>query len=113
MIGIYRNGVEFLHLFAPKSVPIILLPLLTPIEIILFFVRIISLSMRLCINMCVGHMILKIFLILAKQFGVAGPMVGFLYIPFLGMETAVCVLQAYIFTLLSCIYLKDAVELHH
>ena len=75
--------------------------------------RIVSLSMRLCINMCVGHMIIKIFLMLAENFGIIGPFVGLLYIPFLAMELSVAILQAYIFTILSCIYLKDAVELHH
>ena len=113
IIGFARNGVEFLHIFAPKSVPLVLLPIITPIELITFFMRIVSLSMRLCINMCVGHMILKIFLNLSLKFGPCGPLIGILYIPFLAMETAVCVLQAYIFTLLSCIYLKDAVESTH
>lgn len=113
LLGFYRQGISFVQLFCPPSVPIALIPLLAPIEIITFSMRIVSLSMRLCINMCVGHMIIKIFLMLAENFGIIGPFVGLLYIPFLAMELSVAILQAYIFTILSCIYLKDAVELHH
>ena len=110
LIGLFRNGIAFLQIFCPPSVPIALIPLISPIEIITFFMRIISLSMRLCINMSIGHMIIKIFLMLSARFG---PMVGILHIPFLGMEFFVAALQAYIFTILSCVYLKDAIQSHH
>jgi len=78
--------------------------------LITFFVRIPALAMRLCINMAVGHMLIEIFALLAAQLG---PVVGLLHIPCLALECVTAVLQAYIFTMLSCIYLKDAVQFHH
>jgi F-type H+-transporting ATPase subunit a len=110
LIGLIRNGVSFLQLFCPSSVPLLLIPLITPIELITFFVRIPALAMRLCINMAVGHMLIEIFALLAAQLG---PVVGLLHIPCLALECVTAVLQAYIFTMLSCIYLKDAVQFHH
>lgn len=112
-VGFIRQGLSFFQIFCPPSVPLPLVPLLVPVELITFFMRIVTLSMRLCINMCVGHMIIKIFLMLAERFGIVGPMIGLIHVPFLGLEVCTSILQAYIFTILSCIYLKDAIVSHH
>lgn len=112
-VAAVRHGIKFVKLFCPSGIPIWLIPLLTPIELISFFMRAFSLAIRLCINMCVGHMMLKVFLLLAARFGVFGPAIGLIYVPFLALEFGIAFLQAYIFTILSCVYLKDAVELQH
>jgi F-type H+-transporting ATPase subunit a len=112
-LAIVKNGIKFVQLFAPSGVPAWVLPLIIPIELISFFMRILSLAIRLCINMCVGHITLKILLILATKFGPAGPMIGLIYIPFFLLEVGIAFLQAYIFTILTCVYLKDGVNLDH
>lgn len=113
IIGFARNGLGFLHLFCPSGVPILVMPLLIPIEIISYFVRPVSLSVRLFLNMMVGHTMLKVFasfVILLGIFGIA-PLV-FIVI-FVGFEIFVALLQAYIFTVLTCLYLHDALHPHH
>jgi F-type H+-transporting ATPase subunit a len=113
IIGFVRNGLGFLHLFCPAGVPIFVMPLLIPIEIISYFVRPVSLSVRLFLNMMVGHTMLKVFagfVVLLGIFGIA-PLI-FIVI-FIGFELFVAVLQAYIFAVLSCLYLNDALHPHH
>ena len=112
LLAMFRHGARFIRLFVPSGVPFWLVPLITPIEIASFAIRIFSLAIRLCINMCVGHIMFKVFLMLAAKLGIFGAGIGVVYIPFFALELCVGVLQAYIFTILTCVYLRDAVELH-
>lgn len=120
LIGFIKNGVGFLRFFAPSGVPLLVMPLLVPIEIISYFVRPISLSVRLFANMMAGHTMLKVFggfvpkLIGIGIFGTIGAGVPLLFmIVFTGFEIGVAIIQAYIFTILSCLYLNDALHPHH
>lgn len=113
LLAIFRHGLKFVQLFAPAGIPLWIMPLVVPIELLSFLIRIFSLAVRLCINMCVGHITLKILLTLATKFGPVGPAMGIIYIPFFFLEIFIACLQAYIFTILTCVYLKDAVHLEH
>lgn len=112
LIGIYTHGFKFLTLFVPKGAPMVLLPLLVLIEIVSYLSRPISLGVRLFANMVAGHTMLKVF----GGFVVALGMLGFA--PFLfivaltGLELLVACLQAYVFAILTCMYLNDALHLH-
>ncbi|MDP9195788.1 MAG: F0F1 ATP synthase subunit A [Pseudomonadota bacterium] len=120
IIGFVRHGLHFLSLFVPAGVPWALAPLVIVIELVSYFARPVSLSVRLAANMLAGHMMLKIFAgfsaSLGLALGVTGYLVGILpimmNIALTGFEIFVAVLQAYVFTLLSCVYLRDALELH-
>ncbi|MEO8557535.1 MAG: F0F1 ATP synthase subunit A [Rhodospirillales bacterium] len=113
IIGIAKNGIGFLRLFAPAGVPIFVLPLLIPIEIISYFVRPVSLSVRLFLNIMVGHTMLQVFagFVILLGFAGIGPLI--FIVVFIGFELFVAVLQAYIFAILSCLYLHDALHPHH
>jgi len=121
VIGFIRHGAHFLTLFVPKGAPVWLLPLVVLIEVISYFVRPISLSVRLFANMLAGHTMMKVFagfiILLASSLGALGLFVGLLPLAFIvaltGLEVLVAVLQAYVFTILTCIYLNDALHLHH
>jgi F-type H+-transporting ATPase subunit a len=112
LTGFMHHGLGFFRVFFPSGVPIFLAPLLIPIEIISFIARPISLSLRLFVNMVAGHCILKIFASFAVMAGGLGVIPFILNIGFIGFEVLVAVVQAYIFTILSCIYLKDVLSLH-
>jgi F-type H+-transporting ATPase subunit a len=112
IVGIKQHRLHFFSLFFPKGSPLLLAPLLVPIEIISFFARPISLSLRLFVNMVAGHCILKIFSYFAAHSGVIGILPFFFNLCFIGFEVMVALIQAYIFSVLSCIYLKDVLELH-
>jgi F-type H+-transporting ATPase subunit a len=117
--GFYKNGFSFLKLFVPSGVPAWLLPLVSLIEIVSFLSRPISLAIRLFANMLAGHIILKVFagfiisLLAAGAWGVLSifPMLGIVAITML--EVLVAFLQAYVFAILTCIYLNDAVHAGH
>jgi F-type H+-transporting ATPase subunit a len=119
--GFWRHGLHFLRLFVPSGVPIYILPLVTVIEVISFVSRPISLSVSLFANMLAGHITLKVFAgfigMLATGLGAAGWLVGILplgmTIALTGLEFLVAVLQAYVFTILTCIYLNDALHPGH
>jgi len=113
IIGFVRNGFGFLRLFYPSGVPIAVMPLLIPIEVISYCVRPITLSVRLFLNMMVGHTMLKVFAGFVFLLGIwgVGPLV--FIVVFIGFELFVAVLQAYIFAVLSCLYLNDAIHPHH
>ena len=114
IIGLVKHGLNFLRFFIPSGVPISLLPILIPIEIISYFVRPISLSLRLFANMMAGHTMLKVFasfIVLLGVFGGWAPLL--LVIVLTGFEIMIAVLQAYVFTILCCLYLNDALNLHH
>jgi F-type H+-transporting ATPase subunit a len=113
VIGLARHKLRFFTFFVPKGVPIALIPMLVPIELISYLARPVSLSLRLFANMMAGHTLLKVFggfVVPLGLFGVA----PFLFIVALyGLELIVAVLQAYVFTILTCLYLNDAVHLSH
>ncbi|MBK9078996.1 MAG: F0F1 ATP synthase subunit A [Hyphomicrobium sp.] len=113
-IGFAKHGFGYLKLFVPEGVPLILLPVIVPIELISYFIRPISHSVRLFANMMAGHTMLKVFAGFAVMLPVWGKVapVGFM-VAFTGLEFVVGILQAFIFTVLTCIYLNDAVNMHH
>jgi F-type H+-transporting ATPase subunit a len=114
IIGFINHGVGYLKLFIPSGVPIILLPLIVIIEIISYLSRPISLSVRLFANMMAGHTMLKVFGGFAISLGIIG---GWLPLGFIvaltGLEILIAFLQAYVFAILTCIYLNDALNLNH
>lgn len=118
--GLWKNGLKFFKLFAPSGLPLWLMPLLVPIEIISFLSRPISLSVRLFANMFAGHIILKLFAgFVISLLGAGGAVMVFGIAPFLGavavtgLEFLVAALQAYVFAILTCIYLSDAAHAAH
>jgi len=114
VIGFIRHGVHFLSLFVPKGVPFVLLLLLVPIEIISYFVRPFSLSIRLFANMLAGHTMLKVFGGFVVMLGLIGGWAPLAFIVvFTGLELLIAFLQAYVFAILTCLYLNDAVHLSH
>ena len=114
IIGFIKHGIKYLELFVPKGVPVVLLPLIVIIEIISYLSRPISLSVRLFANMMAGHTMLKVFGGFVISLGILG---GWLPLGFsialTGLEILVAFLQAYVFAILTCIYLNDALNLHH
>jgi F-type H+-transporting ATPase subunit a len=120
LYGFMRHGLHFLRLFVPAGVPIYIVPLVTVIEVISFLSRPISLSVRLFANMLAGHITLKVFAGFVASLGALGAAGWFGAILPLGMTVAltaleflVAVLQAYVFTILTCIYLNDALHPGH
>ncbi len=114
IIGVARHGAHFLSLFVPKGVPWPLLLLLVPIEIISYFIRPFSLSIRLFANMLAGHTMLKVFGGFVVMLGILGGWAPLAFIVvFTGLEFLIAFLQAYIFAILTCLYLNDAIHLHH
>jgi F-type H+-transporting ATPase subunit a len=116
--GFLTHGIGFLKLFVPKA-PLLLLFLLVPIEVISFLTRPISLSVRLFANMLAGHTMLKVFASFVIMLGGAGGVLSVLSIaPFAlivaitALELLVAFLQAYVFAILTCIYLGEALHLH-
>ena len=114
ILGFVKHGFKYLEIFVPKGVPIILLPLIVIIEIISYLSRPVSLSVRLFANMMAGHTMLKVFGGFVISLGLLG---GWLPLGFsvalTGLEILVAFLQAYVFAILTCIYLNDALNLHH
>lgn len=121
LYGFWKNGLHFLNLFVPSGIPVFLLPLVVAIEVISFLSRPISLSVRLFANMLAGHITLKVFAGFVVQLVAAlGAVGGVLAVLPLGMAVAlqgleflVAFLQAYVFTILTCIYLNDAIHPGH
>ena len=112
-IGFARHGIGYLKLFVPHGVPIWLLPFIVVIELISYLIRPISLSVRLFANMMAGHTLLKVF---ASFIGMLGTASALFIVPamvaFTGLEFLVAFLQAFIFSVLTCIYLNDAINMH-
>lgn len=112
--GFVKNGIGFLKLFVPSGAPVLLLPLLIIIEAISYLIRPISLSVRLFANMMAGHMMLKVFAAFVIGLGVLGGWAPLLFmVAFTGLEILVAFLQAFVFAVLTCIYLNDALHMHH
>ena len=112
VIALARHGWHFFSFFAPKGMPAALLLLLVPIEIISYLIRPLTLSIRLFANMMAGHTMLVIFAGFVVAMGLFGILPLALNIFFILLELLVAVLQAYVFTILTCIYLNDAIHLH-
>jgi F-type H+-transporting ATPase subunit a len=114
IIGFARHGLGYLKLFVPAGVPLALLPLLVVIEVLSYLIRPISLSVRLFANMTAGHTMLKVFGGFVVMLGILGGWAPLAFVVALtGLEFGIAVLQAYVFTILTCIYLNDAVHMHH
>jgi len=112
-IGFARHGLGYLKLFVPEGVPMWLMPLIVPIELISYLIRPVSLSVRLFANMMAGHTMLKVFAGFVVSLGIFGFAPLLFTIAFTGLEFVVAFLQAFIFAVLTCIYLNDAVNMHH
>ncbi len=114
IIGFMRNGFGYLKLFVPSGVPAVLLPLVVVIEIVSYFIRPMSLSIRLFANMMAGHMMLKVMAGFVVMLGVtAGWLPLAAMVGLMGLELLVAALQAYVFALLTCMYLNDAMHVDH
>lgn len=119
IIGLVKHGLHFFSFFCPAGVPILLMPLIIPIEILSYLIRPVTLSVRLFANMMAGHLILKVFagfVISFLSIGALGLALAPLPILFnavmIGFELLIAFLQAYVFAILTCIYLKDSIDLH-
>lgn len=120
VVGLWKHGLKFFSLFVPSAAPIFLLPLIIPIEVISYITRPLTHSVRLFANMTAGHILLKVFAGFVISMGAAGSLllgtasvVPFvLIVAFHGLEVIVAVVQAYVFALLTCIYLNDSINLH-
>ena len=114
VFGFMKHGPKYLKLFVPSGVPFALVPPLVVIELLSYLIRPFSLSIRLFANMMAGHTMLKVFASFVVMLGVLGgwaPLV--LLIALTGLEIGIAMLQAYVFTVLTCIYLNDAIHPGH
>lgn len=125
VVGLRYHGLHFFSYFVPQGVPALLLPLLVPIEVLSYVSRLISLSVRLFANMMAGHVMLQVFgafIVMLGSMSLLGGLNTAALVPaflslsinvvLIGFEVLVAVLQAYVFAVLTCIYLHDAVHLH-
>jgi F-type H+-transporting ATPase subunit a len=123
LVGFWKHGLKFFSLFVPHGAPLVLLPVIVPVELISFLVRPFSLGLRLFVAMTAGHILLEVFGSFAVQglnAGLSGSPIGFVvwvgsFLMILGvsaLELLVCAIQAYVFALLTSLYLHDAVHLH-
>jgi F-type H+-transporting ATPase subunit a len=113
VLGFVLHGASFLKLFWITSAPLALRPVLALIEIISYFVRPLSHSIRLAGNMMAGHAVVKVFAGFAGALGVLGVLPILAVTAVYGLELLVSVIQAYVFTILTCVYLRDALHPHH
>jgi F-type H+-transporting ATPase subunit a len=119
--GFYKNGLKFFRIFVPAGIPIYILPLVMFIEILTFFLRPVSHSVRLFANMLAGHIALKVFAGFVAMLGVSLGAIGWvggvlplaLTVALTALELLVAFLQAYVFAILTCIYLNDAIHPGH
>ena len=112
VLAFVKHGVGFFKFFAPEGIPILIMPLLIPIEIISYLSRPISLSVRLFANMMAGHTLMKVFggfVVQMKWFGILP--LTFL-VALTGLEMLIAFLQAYVFAILTCLYINDALHMH-
>lgn len=112
VIGFYVHGVGFLKFFVPHGAPAAMLPLMVPIEILSYCIRPVSLSIRLFVNMMAGHTMMKVFAGFVIAMGLFGVFPLAITVAIYGFEFLVAFLQAYIFTVLTCLYLHDALYMH-
>jgi F-type H+-transporting ATPase subunit a len=112
LIGLFKHGLHFFSLFFPHGAPLFTAPILIPIEVVSYLSRPISLSVRLFANMTVGHVLLKVLAGFVVALGFFGFVPLVVLVAITALELLVALLQAYIFTILCCIYLNDALHLH-
>ncbi|MDX1711772.1 MAG: F0F1 ATP synthase subunit A [Rhodovibrionaceae bacterium] len=112
VIGFIKHGFGYLRLFFPHGAPLWTAVILVPIELVSYLSRPVSLSVRLFANMLVGHTLLKVMGGFVVMLGIAGVLPLALLVGITALELLVAILQAYVFTILSCIYLADALHLH-
>tara|TARA_R110000796_G_scaffold27939_2_gene76710 strand:- start:775 stop:1506 length:732 start_codon:yes stop_codon:yes gene_type:complete len=112
LIALAKHKMHFFSFFMPPGVPILMAPLLIPIEIISYLSRPISLSVRLFANMLAGHTLLKVFAGFIISLGVFGVAPWLFVVALTGLEIVIAFLQAFVFTILTCLYLNDALHLH-
>jgi len=112
VIAIAKHKMRFFSFFMPPGVPMYMAPLLIPIEIISYLSRPISLSVRLFANMLAGHTLMKVFAGFIVALGVFGVAPWLFVVALTGLEIVIAFLQAFVFTILTCLYLNDALHLH-
>jgi len=112
IIAIAKHKLHFFSFFMPPGVPMVMAPLLVPIEIISYLSRPISLSVRLFANMLAGHTLLKVFAGFVISLGMFGVFPLVFVVALTGLEIVIAMLQAFVFTILTCLYLNDALHLH-
>ncbi|SLN55733.1 F0F1 ATP synthase subunit A [Pseudooctadecabacter jejudonensis] len=113
VLGFVKNGASFLSLFWVSSAPLALRPILAVIEVISYFVRPVSHSIRLAGNLMAGHAVLKVFAGFAQVGLIIAPVAILGVVAIYALEVLVSAIQAYVFTILTCVYLKDALHPHH
>ena len=120
VVGLWKHGLGWFKLFVPSGVPLLILPFISLIEIISFLSRPVSLGLRLFGNMLAGHIVLKVFagfvvsltaIGIGGWFGALAPM--FMAVALTALEFLVAALQAFVFAILTCVYLNDALHTHH
>lgn len=112
LVGLFRHGFKFFGLFVPHGVPAYMIPVMVPIELISYLSRPVSLAVRLCANMVAGHMLIKVFAGFIPALALAGIFPLAMVVVLTGFEVLVAFLQAYVFTILTCLYLNDSIHLH-
>ncbi|MAV82252.1 MAG: F0F1 ATP synthase subunit A [Pelagibacteraceae bacterium] len=112
ILGFVKHGAKFFGFFVIPGLPIYMLPLLVPIEIISYLSRPISLSVRLFANMLAGHTLLKVFAGFVSALGFLGILPLVFIVALTGLEILIAFLQAYVFAILTCLYINDALHLH-
>lgn len=120
LYGLYKHGLHFFGLFVPSGVPALVVPLVTAIEVVSFLSRPVSLSVRLFANLLAGHITLKVFAGFIVSLAALGPLgIATAVLPLLmtvaltGLEFLISFIQAYVFAILTCMYLNDAVHPNH
>ena len=112
ILGFARHGTHFFAFFVPPGTPLIMYPLMIPIEILSYLSRPISLAVRLFANMMAGHILLKVIAGFVAAMGVFGILPLALVVALTGLEIIIAFLQAYVFTILTCLYINDSIKLH-
>jgi len=112
IVGIAKHGMKWFSYFFPPGAPIYMAPLLVPIEVLSYLARPVTLALRLFANMMAGHTMLKVFAGFVIALGVAGVAPLAILIALYMLELIVAVLQAFVFAILTCLYLHDALHLH-
>ena len=113
ILGFVKHGMHFFSFFVPPGVSVVLWPLMIPIEIISYLSRPVSLGVRLFANLTAGHTMLKVFAGFVVSMGVVGGILPLAFVVALtGLELLIAFLQAYVFTILTCFYINDAIHLH-
>lgn len=112
VIAFVKHGFKFFHLFLPEGVPLVLAPIMIVIELFVYLIRPITLSVRLAANISAGHVLLYVATAFIMMGGLFGALPFPIVVLFTGFELFMAALQAYIFTVLTCVYLNDAIHLH-